>query len=156
MGGNLRSGLTSSEIAWHVVAGLTKWAAPDILGREYSRFTPLRQGYSKIARKVLLPERDCPASAGILQKSTDRSFTGTRRSPPRQGFYKVMLPVGAGGFFLAATAARIDGYLPERVMAFLSDEIPAIRAMLNVDRLVTQRVNRFNAHCLNQLATASG
>ncbi len=57
---------------------------------------------------------------------------------------------------MAATAARIDGYLPERVIAFLSDEIPAIRAMLNVDRLVTQRVNRFNAHCLNQLATASG
>ena len=57
---------------------------------------------------------------------------------------------------MAATEARIDGYLPERVVAFLSDELPAIRAMLNVEQLVTERVNRFNAHCLNQLATASG
>ena len=57
---------------------------------------------------------------------------------------------------MEATATRIDGYLPEWVIAFLSAEIAEIRAMLNVDRLVTQRVNRFNAHCLNQLATASG
>ena len=57
---------------------------------------------------------------------------------------------------MAATEARIGGYLPERVVAFLSDELPAIRAMLNVEQLVTERVNRFNVHCLNQLATASG
>ena len=78
--------------------------------REYSRRSPLRQGYSKIARTVLSPERDAPrlgrdtpeshgpffhrnetlpASAGILQNRTDRSFTGTRRSPPRQGYSRI-------------------------------------------------------------------
>ena len=66
MGGNLRSGLTSSEIAWHVVAGLTKWAAPDILVES-------TQGSPRFGRDI--PEwygtffyrtETLPASAGIL------------------------------------------------------------------------------------------
>ena len=39
-----------------------------------------------------------------------------------------------------ATEARIDGYLIERLIAFLSAELPAISAMLNVERLVMTQV----------------
>ena len=39
-----------------------------------------------------------------------------------------------------ATEARIDGYLMERLIAFLSAELPAISAMLNVERLVMTQV----------------
>ena len=39
-----------------------------------------------------------------------------------------------------ATEARIDGYLMERLIAFLSAELPAISAMLNVERLVVTQV----------------
>ena len=39
-----------------------------------------------------------------------------------------------------ATEARIDGYLMERLIAFLSAELPAISAMLNVERLVITQV----------------
>ena len=53
---------------------------PGYSGSEYSRFTPLRQGYSKIARTVLLPERDAPRLG--------------------RDIYKVMLPAGAGAFFI--------------------------------------------------------
>ena len=52
---------------------------PGYSNREYSRFTPLRQGYSKIARTVLSPERDAPRSG--------------------RDNHKVMLSAGAGGFF---------------------------------------------------------
>lgn len=39
-----------------------------------------------------------------------------------------------------ATEARIDGYLMERLIAFLSAELPAISAMLDVERLVATQV----------------
>ena len=42
------------------------------------------------------------------------------------------------------TEARIDDYLAERLIAFLGEQIPALSAILDVENLVTQRINTFD------------
>ena len=49
------------------------------------------------------------------------------------------------------TGNRIDRYLTERLILFLSDQLPEISELLNVEQLVTDRINTFDAEQVERL-----
>ena len=101
-------------------------------------------GASRIDRAVI---NRMPAVVDAIANAAESATTAERVAESVAQWTQTSGGARASDFLVLseATEARIDGYLSERLVAFLSDELPAISAMLNVEQLVAERVNSFSA-----------